>query len=224
MIRIALAALAFVASLGAMVFFWQEVRPNQERLLGPDMLLSALRDQRITALAPSGALQVMQRQMLNCADMQFLPEFVFLDPAQKAQVAQICADRAQQILDATPTYSAAWLVRAISLRELGAPDAALAALERARQTGRLEGWIAARRFQIAVFIAFDPELPAGLRAQAQAMAAAEMAVLTSDPSLTDRVVRIYRLLPTAQDWIVSTLETLPPEAQRAFFSRLQRVS
>ncbi|MGP9789678.1 hypothetical protein [Roseinatronobacter sp. NSM] len=178
-------------------------------------------DEAPVTLARAGAALSQREQMTMCFDSQIYGVYSALPAATRQSMAEICLERAEEILRMAPTRSVAHLAAAVSRWRLGASDTAIDALQRAQDTARFEGWLSSRRLQFALEMAFDDGATPEAQDAILAIAASEFETLLSSGPLTDDLVEIYQSQPRAREWFIQTLETLPAQQQQRFIVRLR---
>lgn len=224
MLRLLFGLAAILGVVGAALLLAPEWAANQERLLSQRSFVDNLESGATVSLAAAPSIRAQQQQMQACTDWQYNIQHAFYPAETQAKLAAICRDRASNILQRAPTRSAAWMALAVSQWHLADASAALDSLAKAQDTGRHEGWMAVRRLDIALRIAFDDTIDPGVSQAALALAERELPVMTEDARMADRLVNSYFRAPWARDWFTDSLETLPAEAQRLFVQRLRRAS
>ena len=134
-------------------------------------------------------------------------------PSRRA-VAEECLALAERAIEQAPTFSLAHYVVARSRLRLGQTEAFNRALALSRRTGPAEGWIAQRRFQLAV------SGNSQLDGIGHATLAADAALLLRSPSGVDLVAHGFASTEAIRETILVEAETLPERDQRRFLSRL----
>ncbi|MBR3370028.1 MAG: hypothetical protein IKG52_05305 [Rhodobacteraceae bacterium] len=183
-------------------------------------LMNQSDDAPITLVAANAALS-QREQMTMCFDSQIYGVYAALPAGTRRSMAELCLERAQDILRAAPTRSVAHMAAAVSLWRLGEPEAATQALQRAQDTGLFEGWLSSRRLQLAVSMAFEEAASLEPKDDILVVAVPEFETLLSSGPLTDDLVEIYQSHPRAREWFIQTLETLPAQQQQRFIVRLR---
>lgn len=224
MVRIGLVVLALCGFLIATSLFRLEFQAGTEMQQAQRGFVTALTSAEISGFSSAVSLRAQQDQMQACVDWQTNIMHDYYTSETKETLARACSLRAAEILVRSPTRSVALLAQAASHWHLSEPQQAADLLAQAQATGRYQGWMSIRRLRLALRIAFDDSTPPDVSDQALTIAEAELPILVSHSSLADLMVRLYQHEPRAREWFVGALETLTPEEQRLFLSRLRRAS
>lgn len=133
----------------------------------------------------------------------------------RQDVAEACLSLARQALAQTPTLSLAHFVVARSHLQLGDVDAFNRALALSQRTGSAEGWIAQRRFDLAI------GANERLDALGRAALAQDTALLLRSTDGVDLVADRYVRSETAREAILGEAEKLAAGDQRRFLVRVR---
>lgn len=183
--------------------------------------VSALVQDESAGFVPARSNAMQQAQMTSCITWKQHGLTPIFPPFMQQALAEACLSRADEILAQSPSRSAAHMVAAAAHAMLGAPESAVQSLALAQDTGRHEGWMAARRLDLGLALGFDSSVQAETRADALQLAAQELPVLTSHHVMADQIASLYRLRPATRDWMVTEIEQLDPAAQALFLQRVR---
>ncbi len=96
------------------------------------------------------SLQSTGRQLRQCLDRLMPPLVSVLPDTERRRSAQTCARLASDATARMPTHGLAWLVRAAALQAMGKTAQARRLLAASARFAPFEGWLAERRFALAI--------------------------------------------------------------------------
>ena len=187
-------------------------------LRGQSNALSFYTEPDSALASPPLSLEGQYTALLTCEAALQTRSRRFMPPERREIVASQCQDLAQTILSRAPSLSAAHLVQALGLRELGDDAGVLQAVQRSEQTGGDLIWMAERRFTLT--------LPywESLTQDLQAVFARDIARLAQSNLGRSILARQYDRNPELRPVLIAAVETLPDTTQRQFLSAVRRVS
>jgi hypothetical protein len=149
-------------------------------------------------------------RMSQCAERQTSLRVRVYPSATRLALARDCLRLAKGVLADSPTLAVAHYALAVSFFQLGAGDAFQQALGHAWRTAPNEGWLAARRVDLAL------SAPAGLSKKNKAHLASDISVLLTAPSNVIFVAKRYLRSAEEGDLILRVIELQDPDKQRRF--------
>lgn len=187
---------------------------------GRDPALVYLRvDADPLVFAPAPSVRAQRAQMAECDDLMVSVFAQLRRGAPADKVAAACLERAEAILQTSPSSSAAHLVRAGAFRTLGQPQDMVDSLLLSHRLARHEGWLAARRLRLA-FATGEVSAQTALR---QALGA-DVAVVLSSEAYLPQLVQMYRRNVDQRQWITDIVAAADQADQRRFLKGLRKAA
>lgn len=167
---------------------------------------------------PAFSIRSIMFQLSRCGESQTSLRVVVYPSAIRRDLARDCLRLAQEVLDDSPTLAVAHFALAASLLQLGTDGAFQRALDRAWVTAPNEGWLAARRVDLALSARTD------LSDENSAHLAADLALLLVDDDTRGFVAETYFRTPKVRETILQAVERQPPARQRRFVDHVNALA
>ncbi len=169
------------------------------------------------------ALATVERQLLACITALTPPVSRLRTGAELRTTSASCGDLAGRILATMPTHPSAYLVQALvsaQARDLAGRDRALT---QSAAFSPFEGWLAQRRFALAVAApAPDAQDSAPTAPAANPALGRDIATLLTTQSGAELLARYYVLRPGVRDVIAAQAKLASPHDQTRFLNQLRR--
>lgn len=209
--RLMIVFAAFAVALASAAMLPREYRAAMLGQRGPaGQVEQVLTDPHTGPVHPARSLRG-QRAQLEACDRALRGPFAALQTDdRRARLARRCADLAGAILARAPTLGLAHLVRAEAALARADPSGFSQAITLARRTAPAEGWLAARRLDLALPVWAD------LSEMARRAVGADAALLIAAPRYRGAMAQRWHTDPPIRRVLALAAGTLPPGAQRAF--------
>ena len=168
---------------------------------------------------PSGlSIAVQKTVMLDCLNALVARNSLsarYLAQEERAAIAPTCLAIADRAVEASPSFSYAWLVGARASADLGDMAGMNRRLLSSQQTGPVEQWIAEARVALAEehFEALDPAVLARHKA--------DLGLLARSGRGTATIALRYVSDPAFRERITAIVETAPDADQRRFLANVR---
>ncbi len=174
-------------------------------------------------IRPGLALATVDRQLLACITALTPPVSRLRTGRELRMTSESCADLAGRILATMPTHPSAYLVQALvsdRARDRAGRDRALAL---SAAFAPFEGWLAQRRFALAV-AASEPDAQGGAPTAPapDPVLERDIATLLTFQSGAELLARYYVLRPGVRDLIAAQAGLASPHDQTRFLNQLRK--
>jgi len=154
-------------------------------------------------------------QMTQCDNHLSSVIGALMGQSARSNVADGCAQRAEEILESSPTLSVAHLVQANAAFVNGEISAAVESLRVSQATAPSEGWLATRRLRVSFAI--------GAQALGET-AALDAQLIIKDLVYRNYLVTFYQERPQHRDWIAEATMDIEGPYLRDFFNLVRSAS
>ncbi len=169
------------------------------------------------------ALATVERQLLACITGLTPPASRLRTGGELRAISGACGDLAGRVLGTMPTHPSAHLVQALVRDRANDPSGRDRALALSAAYAPFEGWLAQRRFALAVAASDTGTQDGGQAAPAATPALrSDIATLLTTQSGAELLARYYVLRPGVRDVIAAQARLATPHDQTRFLNQLRQ--
>ena len=207
-----LSILAFTISTFAAFSFFGEYRAARLSLASKTTLFQTLLE---SPPSRPGSLYADKKIFLACHDTLTGRAAKLQPETALKRISEYCMEQARKALKSSPSSTHAHYVFALAAFSLGDNSAANTALRASQQYGPYEGWLAKRRFKLAL------TLGDGLDSVGKAAFDADIGALLQSRNGRAFIAAYYAARPSLRDKIIAIAESLDDRSKSDFLNKIK---